>query len=218
MNIPEFVKNHPEWKPDIDLLVQPPCLEEALEEYPELDGSDALHGILWPSGIPRVSLYFRSRRQGAAHRFAEMCACRRGPALMTDSVYFQGMPKLADQFASDTQMKKVLAIAKRYGYKPNANDIYNPSIARFQGDPEAFVPASGGRGYIRRLCEKRGWGCEGAVNVKARPAERDPIAQSKLLGRDIVARYESEAIKKDPSWKKRRKELREKVIAEHAHT
>lgn len=204
-----YVREHPEWRGNEDLLLDPPTDDEALREYPELAGSDVL-GARCRNGLPAILVYYVSRRNGSSHRFAEMCACQSPPGCMTDAIYFAGQPQLCDQFASDAQFKTVLGIAKKHGYKPNMHDVYVPGLARFQGDPEAFVPQSGGRGYIRRLCERRGWECDGAVKVSGRIDDPGP---DKPLGDDIVRELVREERKKgstEPAG-----ELVSKVIDEH---
>jgi hypothetical protein len=122
---------------------------------------------------------------------------------------------LRDQFRDKRQLKKVLAVASKHGYKPSPSDVYEPGLARFQGDPEAFVPRTGGRGYIKNLCRKRGWGCNGAVNVEASAPHVDPHDTGTKLAEDLVQAHIREEIKKDPSLKGKKKELREKIIEKH---
>lgn len=95
---------------------------------------------------------------------------------------------------------------------------YISQLARFKGDPEAWV---GGRGDVQRVLEKRGWGSEGSVKVQARtPAEPPPppkdIADKivdretakELLGQTVTGK-EYKAVRArvkerlTPSWKKK---------------
>lgn len=55
---------------------------------------------------------------------------------------------------------------------------YLSQLARFPGDPQAWVS---GRGDVQKVLEERGWGCEGSVTTKGRgrvepPPEPIPIA------------------------------------------
>jgi hypothetical protein len=87
---------------------------------------------------------------------------------------------------------------------------YFSGLARFHGDPEAFVDS---KDDIRKLCERRGWSCEGAVNVKAREVE--PKA-GPVLAPDIVESLVDDMIDKDPGLAtKHRQELREAAIDKH---
>jgi hypothetical protein len=144
-----------------------------------------------------------------------MIACQRGPGLVTDNAFFAGQPPLRDQFRDKRQLKKVLASARRHGYKPSPSDVYEPGLARFQGDPEAFVPRTGGRGYIKNLCHKRGWGCNGAVNVEPAEPRVDPHTTGTRLGEDLIQGHMREEIQRNPALKGKKKELREKIIEKH---
>jgi hypothetical protein len=104
------------------------------------------------------------------------------------------------------------------GFVPPKNAIYFPNLARKKGDPEAYVTRAMGRSYIKKLLEKRGWESEGAVRVKGRQPENDPLDPKNCvpLADDIVKQYADKMIKQDPSLKRLKKsELREKVIAKH---
>lgn len=211
----DWLVEHPDWQQHTDLLIAPPKRRDLKEEFPDGVESESDTDMMTSYGCSRRALYMKIRRGGASHRFADMVACQRGPGLMTDSVFFAGLPKLQDQFVDDTQREKVIAVARRNGYNPSPNDVYEPGLARFQGDPEAFVPPSGGRGYIRRLCEKRGWACDGAVKVQHQQPGSDPFEASKPLAEDLITGHMRAEIKKNPALKNKKKELREKIIAKH---
>jgi putative FmdB family regulatory protein len=98
------------------------------------------------------------------------------PAIRTDATFVRGKGTLLDQFQGDeAEVKRVTDAAKSQGYTPSASDIYEPCIAKCKGDPEAFLPASDPVGSLRRVCKKRGIGCEGrGVTIKAPPSESPP--------------------------------------------
>lgn len=213
--IREYLSAHPEWSSCIDLLISPPTSADVAGLWPEAHGSEVDSDAPTAYGVSRRTLYYKLRQEGQSHRFASMIACQRGPGLMTDSVFFAGQPMLRDQFRDKRQLKKVLAMAQRHGYKPSPSDVYEPGLARFQGDPEAFVPRTGGRGYIKSLCAKRGWGCQGAVNVDASTPNHDPHATGTRLAEDLVQGHLREEIRKNPALRNKKKELREKIIEKH---
>lgn len=165
---------------------------------------------------PRVqAFYVALRNKGESHNMAEICALRRAPGIETDDTFLAGFGTLADQFSGDEkQLQQRVNISEQHGYKPNVNDVYIHGLARFPGDPEAFVGHGKGKGHIKKLLEKRGWSADGAVKVKGRPSEPDDkpkLADSigKQLGRRMV--------KKDPALLKVGvQERKQAVIAAHA--
>jgi hypothetical protein len=125
--------------------------------------------------------YVEARLVGdCSPRGADMIASRRGPELLTDAVYLQGNHG-DSQWAIDPITRQIgqatQAAARRHGH--NGSGTYVPSLARFVGDPEAFVS---GRGDIARVIRarhargERGWTVDGAVKVPPvdRPVKRTP--------------------------------------------
>lgn len=123
--------------------------------------------------------------RGESPQMAEILALRSPPRTMTDREFYEGRGTLEKQFRNDEMtLDFFVSEAKAHGYSPGANDVYCSELARFPGDPEAFV--SEGRGQIKRVCEKRGWSCDGAVKVNGRGGQDEP--QRTRLGKDIVQR------------------------------
>jgi hypothetical protein len=218
-SLEQFFERNPDWRPYADLVVVPPTAEEAQEEWPELDGSELLDTENWMTsyGVTRLALYVKMRRTGQGHRFAEMIAAQKSPACMTDDVFFAGMPRLAEQMPP-RQLQNVLASAKRHGFTPSADAVYHSGLARFQGDPEAFVTRSMGRTYIKRLCEQRGWACEGGVKVAARQPENDPLDKKNCvpMAEDLIRSNARKMIRQNPDLAHLPKQkLREKVLQKY---
>lgn len=145
---------------------------------------------------PAVQAFYRRlRAEGNTVRFAEMLALRSPPRGKTDRELFEGVGTLDKQFSGNTaQIESVVAAARARGYEPNPNDVYMPSLAEDVGDPLAFVPATGGRNHIRRVCELRGVSCHGMVEVKGRPLEAPieagalaPDLANEMIDRQIAA-------------------------------
>lgn len=146
------------------------------------------------------------RREGESHNIAELLATQRVPHLTTDASFLQGHcngsqfavnPILGDRYRDDAKAKGVDTTGK----------VYMHALADFPGDPRAWVS---GRGDVQKVCEERGWGCSGAVNVKrrfeTRKAEAAPVAD------DIVARHVEEEIQAHPEPQALdREEVTEKV-------
>ena len=215
----EFIKSNPDWLEFRDLLLAPPDAEEIRKGYPDAD-RELLSRCMEPlTGIvTRGAQYLRMRMSGEGDKLASMVSLRKGPVLSTDDTFFQGQGTLYDQFGSQKALDRTLAASKAMGFVPPKNAIYFPNLARKKGDPEAYVTRAMGRSYIKKLLEKRGWESEGAVRVKGRQPENDPLDPKNCvpLADDIVKQYADKMIKQDPSLKRLKKsELREKVIAKH---
>ena len=106
--------------------------------------------------------YEKCLRNGCSPRLAEMLASRRAPGCVTDDTFFVGR-KGGQQFADDPQAGDYLAAGlRKLGGSP-AVKVYVHGLARFPGDPEAWVSS---RGEIADRCRERGWNCKGQVNVK----------------------------------------------------
>jgi len=218
----KFFADHPEGRDYSDLVVMPPTADEAIEEWHDLEGSSLIKHPDEDStfGVTRLALYIRARRMGQSHRFAEMIASQSPPRCMTDDVFFAGMqPWTAD--CTPQRKAKILAAAKAQGFTPSPDAIYHPGLARFPGDKEAFFTRSQGRGYIKQLCERRGWAAEGAVTVAARQPEDDMLAPKHCvpLSENIVREKAMDMIQENPGLKSlNRKQLREKVLERYGPT
>lgn len=147
-------------------------------------------------------------------RFAEMLQTRQAPRCMTDAVFFEGQGTLASQFGSDTRsLEQVTQAAIRQGYTPNPNDVYNAQLARSVGDPLAFIPASGGRGYVADVLRKQGRSSvDGAVIVHS----ETKAPKRKRLGDDLVREGMQEMIAANPDLARiDKRDLASEVISRH---
>lgn len=140
----------------------------------------------------------------------------RPPGALTDRELFAGHGRLADQFDGDpVGFRAVIDGAHARGYNPNPNDVYLPTLADDIGDPAAFVPASGGRGHIKKVCEARGDECHGLVNVK--PVRFDPPPDAgPPLAEDIVQEGVADEIRHDPSLASKREQVQKAFVERHA--
>lgn len=103
---------------------------------------------------------------GCAPALAEMLALRRFPGIAgTDAVFNQGRKLDGSQFeeAAAGVGAMYLAKAKAAGVNP-AGKYYCGGLARFPGDPRAWIDS---RGDVARICAESGWTAEGAVKVEA---------------------------------------------------
>lgn len=130
-------------------------LVEEYPEYPEVSkhASSQAH-------------YIAMRLDGASHRLAEMIALGKPPMSDTDREFLAGHCNgnqfEGEEWVGDLYQKQALAA----GVDPKGK-IYLSGLARFPGDPEAWV---NGKSDAKRVCEQRGWGAEGAIKVTPRQA------------------------------------------------
>lgn len=68
---------------------------------------------------------------------------------------FQNQPDIGDNYRRECESKGGSTLGRKY----------LSQLARFPGDPEAWVS---GRGDVQKVLEERGWGSDGSVKVKAR--------------------------------------------------
>lgn len=220
----EFLAANPQWVEAEEYLVVPPNAGEIAEAYPDADGEllSRCEEVLkyfakgWP--ITRGAQYMQMRMAGESDKMAAMVAMQKCAGLDTDDVFFSGSKPLYDQFESGKALERQLKITESHGFRPSANATYFPNLARFKGDPEAYVTRAQGRTYIRQLLERRGWSSDGGVKVAGRQPESDPLdAQNcKALGEDIIRKRMSSMVKSDPSLKGvSRRELRQRIVAQH---
>lgn len=214
--IADWMDEHPEWQKFADLVVMPPSLAEVVQDWPEAEGEAQLeHEWTTSYGVTNRALYCKLRRQKQTHQWALMIATQRGPRVMTDAVFFEGGKRPADEMTPG-YLKMCLRNSAAHGFTPTSNHRYYASLARFPGDPQAWVNQSDGRGYIQKLCEQRGWACEGAVNLKAREPERDPVESAVPLAPDVIRANARRMIQQNPSLaRKSRKELTQMVLEKH---
>lgn len=144
----------------------------------------------------------------------EVIRSRQFPSLRTDDTFFRGRrnyrgitPKHRQVLVNNARKNGISTEGK--AYLPGLNSVGMAPGA----DPEAWVQ---GRGDIRRVCERRGTGCEGeGINIKMReePADEKP---STGLADDLAEELTTKAIARDPSLKsKKRQEVKEAVIDKH---
>lgn len=133
------------------------------------------------------------RIRSASPRLEEMLACQQPPMVRSDSTFLRGhangrqfetTPHLGDAYAAE---------ARAAGVNVNGK-VYLSSLAAFPGDPRAWVSD---RGDVQRVCEERGWSCEGAVTVKPRSSLNGP-PQGPAVADDLVDRAVAEAVARDP--------------------
>lgn len=127
---------------------------------------------VWPVISENLAVqvrYERMRDAGQTHKFAEMCALQKPFGLQgTDSSFFDSA--LAGQEDGDRFIRQYRQQAEAAGID-TAGAVYLGGLARYPGDPRAWVRS---RGEIKRLCEEQNLECHGAVRHTARDVEPSP--------------------------------------------
>ena len=123
--------------------------------------------------------YEKCLAEGTSPVLAEMFALALPPGCNTDAVFLNDN-RHEEQF-KDGRVRAFRDRAEKQGVSTNGK-VYTGSLARFPGDPMAWVD---GRGDVAKICRQRGWNCEGTVAVKGDPElamekSCDPIARKKL--------------------------------------
>ena len=108
-------------------------------------------------------------------KMADVLEARSFPGLNTDTTFLANRGTLEKQFDGDHEaLERVMAKSIKAGYKPNPNSVYMSSLAAFEGDPRAYLTAGDAKGQIRKICEERGVGCSGSVNIPQPEPKIDP--------------------------------------------
>lgn len=115
---------------------------------------------------------------GCNEKLADMLARQQPPCAVTDATFLRGNDN-GSQFQDNPDRGDYLKRVAEEGGQMVKGKKYLAQLARFPGDPEAWVD---GRGDVERVCRKRGWGCDGAVNVPTEIPRRHkkkpkPLAQ-----------------------------------------
>lgn len=102
------------------------------------------------------------------------------PHIQTDTTFMVGSD---DGFGQDELARNVAyQKAKAAGVTPSGR--YISQLADSLGDPKAWVNS---RAEVKRVCEQRGYSCDGAVKVKARePDGPNPFDEPYMVADDIV--------------------------------
>jgi hypothetical protein len=131
------------------------------------------------------------------------------PNIQTDATFMRGR-LLSDEFGGDVATRRAYeAKARAAGVNPTGK-VYSRPLASGPGDPEAWID---GKADVRRICEQRGIGCEGAVTVKGREVEPfDP--ETARIADDIVQTEVERRLGDNEATPQERADLAERVQAD----
>ena len=160
--------------------------------------------------------FVKYQEQASKQRMEDMLEAQEFGGMMTDDVFLAGLPQI-QHMHNKAEQEYICRKAKEGGYTPKPTDVYQPGLARYKGDPRAFVNHGQARGHVRHICESEGRACEGAVNVEAREPEADPWDKPKhKLSPRLIKEMAQKQVAADPKLARLdKRELVEKVVAEH---
>lgn len=193
-------------------------LGRLMNKYPECEVPELM------CSRPRMAFYLHLRKWGRNHNLALSFACQQFAGTRTEAEFFHGRHTLDAQFrGNEKQLEAVVAAARKHGFTPSPTMIYDPGLARFMGDPEAFIPASGGLTHVKNVLARRGMECSGGLGsgglmeVKARQPEKEPEAGR--LAPDLVNELVNQQIQENPDLARvDRRDLIAEVRAKHEFT
>lgn len=137
--------------------------------------------------------YEAMRAQGQSHLLAEMLALRSPPMSNTDRELLAGaVDKPLGPSWIDASYRQHAAQAG----VSTTGKIYVSGLARYPGDPRAWI---GSRGEIKDICQAEGWGARGSVDIA--PAERKEVPVCGPLADDIVDNAVADIIDSHPEPK-----------------
>lgn len=217
MDLQEFLSQNPAWQSHPDLILRPPSPAELSAWFPEaspelLQRSDELIRHCGLS-LTRGALYSHIRlSQKSSDRWAAMLALQSPPGLKDNATFMAGR-KPWYEHADPRYVEKVKGILKAKGVELTSRHEYCPELARYTGDPEAVLPHGQERDHIKKICEKRGWACHGAVECEHRQPDTDPHQSGPRMAEDLIRQKAQLLTDRDPSLKKlSRQDLRAKVL------
>lgn len=144
---------------------------------------------------PEIQLAYEERRDnGVEHVWAEMLALQDPPGIVTDDTFLRGKMG-GEQFSEKPQTGDFYAKELIAGGGSPQGKVYLSGLARYAGDPEAWV---GGRHDVAKVCKHRGWGVSGQVNVKFNQDCIDTNEPGVGLNPKIVDREVARDISEDP--------------------
>jgi hypothetical protein len=141
--------------------------------------------------------YHDMRRQGTAHRLAEMLALKQAPALETDTRWLARQERNFDSPASQS----LLGSLREAGIS-SSSGVYQPGLARFPNDPTAVVES---RGDCYRLAEERHLTLEGSLNYTPTDfGEEHDWNKPYQVAPEIVDEHYQDAVEAEPALAKKK--------------
>lgn len=111
------------------------------------------------------------------------------PHIVTDSTFMKGWYS-GDQFEKDPVMGQAYRAKAAAAGVSTQGKHYLHQLAESAGDPRAWIE---GRGDIQKICEERGYSCDGAVKVRG-PDHGPYEDPGTFVADDIVDNYVADQV------------------------
>lgn len=147
----------------------------------DVNGCDFPEVACW---VSQQAFYLAMRLDGVGHRLAEMLALQRPPQSNTDREFLMGRCNGSQFEGREREGDLYRSVAEAHGQDVSGK-VYLGGLARFPGDPEAWVS---GKGDVERVLDRRGWGCDGLVKREARgegPPPQGPAVAPHLVEDEV---------------------------------
>jgi hypothetical protein len=171
---------------------------ERVERYKELaDQITSIHDVKEDSELYRlagelleeeflyIERYYACIQDGCTPKLADMLALQKPPAGVSDCTFLAGHCN-GSQFDKGPFQRlmgdKLRAEAEANGQNTKGK-VYLGSLAKYPGDPAAWVES---RDDVKRVCERRGWGCEGSgITIEPKNKGRRPGKKAGSLAKRL---------------------------------
>lgn len=152
--------------------------------------------------------YWKMRLDGESHNMADMLANRSFPATTgTDRAFMQGRKLGGGQFEDVPLVGHHHAARAEAAGVSTTGKWYSGTLARFPGDPEAWVDSLHD---VKTICERRGWSAEGAIKVEG-PRYHSEEPRPYRVANDIVDEHVAQVLDAHPELVPKAHEIREEV-------
>lgn len=156
----------------------------------------------------QLTHYLECLKNGCSEKLAEMLALGMPPMSNTDREFLEGRAGCYDQFSGNEKLGNYYRKVAESRGQNTTGKLYLSGLAAYPGDPEAWVS---GKGDVKRVLEKRGWGADGAVSV---PVKHKAEVTGGGIASDIVEREVERRLESNPEA--RVEDVREQAVSDLA--
>lgn len=131
------------------------------------------------------------------------------PSVISDATIYNLQDTSGNQFRSEAMRDFYMTKAQAAGINTTGK-MYDAQLARFPGDPQAWV---GSDGDIRQVLKKRGWGSKGRINETTVESDAERAPTGGLAAKHVKSLV-ADRLKREPGQKLSK--VVEDVVNDHA--